>query len=208
MVNGDSGERRKYVRIEDRLQVSYKLPVSYKLIDPEISSETRSPEEFFPHIWSKYPQSIILEESEDSNLHLLPHLIDLNRKIDILMDFLTSENKPQVEVPLTREVSISASGIKIDISEATVPGQKVALCIILPFVPPFKLFVTGEVTRCILLESAFPDDRILYETGIKFLDLGEEDQERIIKYIFKRQRDIIKDKKRLTNDETCDYNDT
>jgi len=208
MLNGGSGERRKYVRIEDRLQVVYKLPVSYRLIGPEGDSEYRSPEEFFPYIWSKYPQSIITEEHDDSNSNIIPQLVDLNRKLDILMELLTREDKPQVEVPLTKEVSISASGMKIDIDEATVPGQKIALCIIFPFVPPFKMFVTGEVTRCILLEPEYPGDRVLYETGIKFLDLSEENRERVIKYIFKRQRELLKNKKRLTDGETCDYDGT
>lgn len=197
-------ERRRHVRIKDCLQISYRLQLSYRLIDPGKSEETRGPEEFFPPIWSKYPQSIVLEETDDSDFKVLPHIIDLNRKMDILIDLLANENRHQVEVPPVRDVCISASGIKINISEPTTPGQKIALCIILPFVPPFQLFATGEVTRSILLEPALSDDKVLYETGIKFLDLREEDQERIIKYIFKRQRDLLKDKKRLTNGETCD----
>lgn len=195
-------EQRENVRVKDR------LPVTYRLIDSEDSNHTASPEEFFPYIWSKYPQSIILEETDDSNFKVLPHIIDLNRKMDILIELLTNENGLQVEVPAARDVCISASGIKIDINESSIPGQKIALCIILPFAPPVQLFVTGEVMRSILSDPPPAEDRVFYETGIKFLDLREEDREKIIKYIFKRQRDLLKDKKRLTNGETCDYNGT
>ena len=191
-------EQRENVRVKDRLQVSYRLIVSGDDTDIE------SAEQFFPYIWSKYPSSIIIEEVEDANFKILPHIIDLNRKIDILIELLNQKNRPQVEIPMTRDVNISASGIKINIGEPSTLGQKIALCIILPFVPPNKLFIMGEITRSILLEPMSDEDSVLYDTGLKFLNLREEDQEKIIRYIFKRQRDLLRDKKMLTKDESID----
>ncbi len=192
-------DHRKNVRVNDRLQVSYRFIASAG------DTATEDVEKFFPSIWCKYPSSIILnEEVEDTNSKILPHIIDLNRKIDILIELLTNRDRPEVELPEMREVSISASGIKININEPSNPGQKIALCIILPFVPPAKLFIMGEVTRSILLVSMSDRDSEIYETGIKFLNLKEEDQEKIIKYIFKRQRDLLRDKKMLTNAESID----
>lgn len=193
-----TAEQREDVRVNDRLQITYRL------IESKDISPTENAEKFFPYIWSKYPSSIILEEVEDANFKIVPHIIDLNRKIDILIELLIHRDRLQVEVPMTRDVSISASGIKIGISEPSNKGQKIAICIVLPFVPPQKLFIMGEVTRSILLDPMPHEEGAIYETGIKFLNLKEDDHEKIIKYIFKRQRDLLRDKKRLTKDESYD----
>jgi hypothetical protein len=196
-------EQRANVRVKDRLQVSYRL----------ISDEDFIPEEgadkYFPNVWARYPHSIILlEESEDSNFKILPHIIDLNRKIDLLIEFLTQENKPKVEIPKDISVCISASGIKLDISEHSTPGQKIALCIILPFVPPTMIFIMGEITRSVPLSTSLNSGEeemgICYETAVRFLDLKDDDYEKIVRYIFKKQRDILRDMKRLTTDGISD----
>lgn len=196
-------EQRANVRVKDRLQVSYRL----------LSDDGFNPEEdadkYFPNVWTRYPQSIILlDEAEDSNFKILPHIIDLNRKIDLLIEFLTQENRPKVEIPHNMSVCISASGIRLNISEQSNPGQKIALCIILPFVPPTRIFIIGEVTRSVPLSDPLnigvEEGGTGYETAVRFLDLKDDDYEKIVKYIFKKQRDILRDMKRLTTDGISD----
>jgi hypothetical protein len=194
-------EQRENVRIKDRLHIAYRL------IEPEDRRPAERADKFFPVIWTKYPNSVILEEAEEAGFKILPHIIELNRKIDTIVELLIHENKPQVEIPPSRDVCISASGIKVSIGEPSNPGQKVALCIIIPFAPPTKIFVMGEVTRSVSLDPLLNEGAIIYETGIRFLDLGEEDYEKIIRYVFKRQRDQLKDKKRLTIQENSHYNE-
>jgi len=199
-INPD-GEQRENVRAKDRLQVTYRI------IESEDISPTENAERYFPLIWTKYPTSIILEETEDTGPKILPHIIDLNRKIDLLVELLIHrDSPPSLEIVQYKDVCISASGIKLNIGEPSNPGQKIALCIILPFAPPAKLFVLGEITRSILLAPVLNEEGTLYETGIRFLNIHEEDCEKIIRYIFKRQRDLLKEIRRLTNEEHSDYN--
>lgn len=187
-------EQRANVRVKDRLQVSYRLLADS---DYDIAGDA---DKYFPYVWTKYPHSIILlDETEDAGFRILPHIIDLNRKFDLLIELLTQEKRPQVEIPRTMHICISASGIKININEPSIPGQKIALCIILPFIPPTKIFIMGEVTRSSPLKGH--EDETGYETAVKFLDLKEDDYEKIVKYIFKRQRDILRDMKRLITED-------
>lgn len=190
-------EKRGTVRVYDRLQIAYRL------IEDEDYASTESPEKYFPYIWSKYPSSIIIEESEESNLKLLPHIVDLNRKMDIMIELLLKNNKDmRVEVPVERDVSLSASGIKMDIGESACPGQMIALCLVLPMVPPTNLFITGEIKRSSNSTSTEGKEKGLFETGIRFLDMKEDDYEKIVKYIFKKQRDFLRNKKMLTKEDT------
>ena len=198
----DTTEQRANVRVKDRLHITYRL------IETTDTGTGKGADQYFPFIWTKYPNSIIAEDAEEANYKILSHIIDLNRKIDVLAELLIQENKLPAEVTKSRDVCISASGIKINISEPSNHGQKIALCIVLPFTPPAKLFVMGEITRSAISEPVSDEDDIKYETAVRFLDLKEEDYEKIIKYIFKRQRDMLKDKKRLTDEEPCNYNES
>lgn len=195
-------EKRDSVRVKDRLQVVYRLlsPVyEYKGPPPR-------PEDYFPYIWTRYPSDLILEDVDESSEKILSHIIDLNRKIDIMIELLL-KRRVKLEVPEARDVCISASGIRINIRESSTPGQRIALCIILPFVPPFKVFTIGEVARSVPTGLPGQTGESIYETGIKFVDLREDDHEKIIRYIFKRQRDILRDKKLLTGVNESDKND-
>lgn len=192
-------EKRGTIRVYDRLQIAYRF------IEDDEWTSSESPERYFPYIWSRYPSSVVSDESEESNLKILPHIIDLHRKMDILIELMLHNNKGiQVEVPLERDVSISASGIKLDISETSLPGQKIALCLVLPMIPPVNLFIVGEVRRSIRAESSGGVAEVFFETGIKFIDIKDDDYEKIVKYIFKKQRDLLRNKKMLTSDESFD----
>lgn len=187
-------DRRENVRVKDRLQLAYKLLGSEDISGCDAES-------FFPHIWNKYPSYLSVEESEEVNSRILPHIIELHRKIDILAELLSHENRLQVEVPLECEVCISASGVGLNIGESSTPGQKIALCIVLPFVPPAGIFLIGEVTRSNISEHAAYNGKTMYDTGINFVSIKEDDREKLIKYIFKRQRDILRDRaSEISND--------
>ena len=113
-------EKRGHVRVYDRLQIAYKF-----IADNEWTS-SENPEKYFPYIWNKYPSSIVFDESEESNIKMLPHIVDLNRKIDLLIELLLPNNNGiRIEVPAERDISISGSGIKMAISEPASGKTKV-----------------------------------------------------------------------------------
>lgn len=170
-------DRRENVRVKDRIQVAYRF------VGTEDIAEHDRPERFFPFIWNKYPQSLPLEEVEESNTKVLHHIIELHWKMDILIETVAPEKRLLVEVPKERDVCISASGIRINLDSSSLPGQRIALCIVLPFIPPANIYVIGEV-----IEDK--NDK----TAINFLDIREDDREKLIKYIFKRQRDLLRDR--------------
>ncbi len=173
-------DRRENVRVKDRIQVAYRFVGTEDIVEHD------RPERFFPFIWNKYPQSLPLEEVEESNTKVLHHIIELHWKMDILIETVAPEKRLLVEVPKERNVCISASGIRINLDSSSLPGQRIALCIVLPFIPPANIYVIGEVIEVI-------EDKN-YETAINFLDIRDDDREKLIRYIFKRQRDLLRDR--------------
>lgn len=181
-------DRRENVRVKDRIQIAYRF------VEASDIAENDRPEKFFPFIWNKYPQLLPLEEIEETPTKILHHIIELHRKMDILIETVAPVNRSLVEVPKERDVCISASGIRINLESPSLPGQRIALCIVLPFIPPVNVFIIGEVIRNDISEHLPPEEDMIHETAVNFIEIKEDDRETLIRYIFKRQRDILRDR--------------
>ena len=181
-------DRRENVRVRDR------IPVAYRFVTAEEMAENNSPERFFPFIWNKYPQVLQLEEVEEHQTRMLNHIIELHRKMDILIEKVAPESGTIVEIPKENEVCISASGIRIHLDSPVMPGQIIILCIVLPFIPPANIFVTGEVIKHDMSADLNLEEASSFGSAINFLTMKEDDRETLIRYIFKRQRDMLRDR--------------
>ncbi|MCC7202904.1 MAG: PilZ domain-containing protein [Nitrospirae bacterium] len=181
-------DRRENVRVKDRIQVAYRL------VSAEDIAGNDRPARFFPFIWNKYPQVLPLDEVEEHNTRLFHHIVELHRKLDILIETVSPENRTIVEVPRERNVCISASGMRIQLDTPVIAGQMILLCLILPFLPPASIFVTGEVIRSEMSDNVTQDEEPSCGTVINFLTIKEDDREALIRYIFKRQRDMLRDR--------------
>ncbi len=181
-------DRRDNVRVRDRIQVAYRF------VTDEVLADNEKLERHFPFIWNKYPQALPSEEVEEHHTRMLHHIIELHRKMDILIETVAPESRTIVEVPKEKDVCISASGIRIHLDVPAVPGQKIVLCIVLPFIPPATVFVSGEVMRNDPTDIILPYENSICETAINFLAIKEDDREALIRYIFKRQRDMLRDR--------------
>ncbi len=184
----NSIDRRGNVRVRDRIHVAYRL------VAAEDIAENDRPESYFPFIWNKYPQALPLEEVEEHHTRMLHHIVELHRKMDILIETVSPENRTRVEVPKERDVCISASGMRVPLDGPAAPGLIIMLCIVLPFIPPANIFVKGEVIRSETPADSGNEDDAEYGTGITFLEIKEDDREALIRYIFKRQRDLLRDR--------------
>ena len=181
-------DRRENVRVRDR------IPVSYRFVTAEEIAENSRPESYFPYIWNKYPQVLPLEEVEEHHTRMLNHIIELHRKMDILIEKVAPESGTIVEIPKEKDVCISASGIRIHLDTPVMPGQIIILCIVLPFIPPANIFVTGEVIKHGMPADTNLEEASSFGTAINFLTMKEDDRETLIRYIFKRQRDMLRDR--------------
>ncbi len=181
-------DRRDNVRVRDR------IPVTYRFVTAEDIAINNRQDRFFPFIWNKYPQALPLEEIEDNQARMFNQIIELHRKMDILIETVAPERRTIVEVPKEQDICISASGIKINLDTPVTPGQIIILCMVLPFIPPINIFVTGEVIRREISGDLFTEEDSYFGTAINFTAIKEDDREILIRYIFKKQRDMLRDR--------------
>ncbi|MBI4714396.1 MAG: PilZ domain-containing protein [Nitrospirae bacterium] len=183
-------ERRGYVRVEDT------LPILHRIFKPG-EPVTGDPSEWFKRAWFPYPlidpETSFPWESDSKEAVQAHLLMELHRKLDLLVEVLDGE-KSILQRPVSREVSLSASGIRLVLEEFCPLGGHIALYIVLPELPPVHFFVLGEVIR---VHSLSGSQEGRYETGINFVDLRGEDQDRLIRYIFRKLRSELR-RSRLT----------
>lgn len=174
-------ERRSYVRIQDT------IPILSKVLTGR-DGEVKDPSRWFDRVWNRYPISDVVSQiswEPDSKEAIQAHMMmELHRKMDLLVDLLDRDGAV-LQRPVEQAVSLSASGIRMTLPQFCKLGDRVALFLVLPELPPVNLYVTGEVIRVGRLPL---EGKTGYDTAINFLDLGLENQDRLIKYIFRRLR--------------------
>jgi len=176
--------RREFMRIDDLLRVDYR-----KISQQEFDRSSGKPEAIFRKVFG---DPVIPPEIEEVDLKLLYNLIyQANLKMDRILEALeTRDGSPYSSVD-TEYVNISGSGMKFVSEQGYAIGDMIALKIFLPMVSNTWLTVLGRVVSSTELPR-----KEGYSTAVRFEGLSEDDREMIIRYIFKRQRELL----RLTSD--------
>ena len=198
-----SSENRKSARIADSFTINYKIIPQNEFekkapfyIDRRTSNRPagkRYDVDAFPLDWSS------LESEVDYNPFLARIFSYLDKKIDMvlykqeeILKHFTPRDKPH-ETDKTGEcIDISASGISMLIPEELKKETILELSIEPLIYPPFRIIALGEVTRVNLTRNK---EKSGYVVSTTFAAINEDDREELIKYIFKRQRELISSKK-------------
>ncbi len=194
-------EKREFVRVE-----AY-LPIKYRVIDegeyetarqeclvtrPEPPEGLASAplngfdlEELTRQDWS-------LPNTESMDPLMARALNSIDRKLNLLLRLLIETNFPDVGQEPPVGVNLSGGGLRMVIPEQLVTGQKVLVELTLPTMPPAAITSIAAVVRVVPAPAQEEANR--YETALKFIDIHEDDREKIIRYVFKRQRHQIRNR--------------
>lgn len=176
---------RGYVRVDDILKVDY-LQISQE----DYKTSERKPEVILKNAFgesNKVPE--IEERTEGADLEVLYNLIyQANLKIDRILDILESKNTKHAFAG-SECINISGSGMKFAANHRFSIGDIIALRVFLPLALSSRSWINvlGKVKS--VTETASEN---VYNTAVKFIDLSEDDKEIIIRYVFTRQREILR----------------
>jgi len=183
-VKGAKANRREYARVDDLLRVDYR-----KISPEEYVRHQDNPEGIFNRVFG---EPLKTPEVEEIDLELLYKLIyQANQKMDRILEILESRDADRYVSAGTEYVNISGSGMRFTADRSFSVGDIIALKIFLPLISSTWMTVLGRVVSSTKLS---PKDG--YLTGIHFMGLSEDEREVIIRYVFKRQRELL----RLTSD--------
>ncbi len=185
-------ERRSYVRGD------FSYSVKFRVLSPDecrLGKMVSNKKLFFEQKPLKIAS--ILDDSTDSAnpipVGLIEFLIRMDGKLDQIVTLLTENEDHKKRFKQGLGVDISATGMGIIADLPVVPKQTIQANIILSRLPLISLELIGEVVQVV---PAAKDDKRMYHIGIRFLDLDENDKEKIIKCVFQNERSAIRERKR------------
>ncbi len=185
-------EQRKYLRAETSLIAKYS-PISQEEFKRKKNLYAASRA-------SSYVESSLYEGTLDHcTKTVLEAIVRLEQKIDRLSSLLISgefhKYKHTGEV-----VNISGGGLGLISPVNLRKGTYLDMCIFFPpaFNNPF--FVLGEVRKRKALIEKNSKNNARYQLGIKFVAIDEKDREAIIRYIFRTERQKLREA-RLENEQ-------
>ncbi|WP_353684491.1 PilZ domain-containing protein [Thermodesulfovibrio sp. 3907-1M] len=171
-----------YQRMREFSRVDAVIPLGVRLISPEERQKVKariSGEVSFPHTPSDEP----------SDKAVAQWIKLINAKLDYLINLWSFRQEGFCELPLT-EVNISGGGMSF-ISDASYnKGDILELKMVLEAPSPVALFLYGEVVKSELINNG-------YRVAVKFVNIDEDIRDHIVRFVFHRQRQILRQKREL-----------
>ena len=126
--------------------------------------------------------------------YLANSLAELHRKMDLVVNLLSSSGLPGGEDVRPRELRISGSGLDFTTEEELPVGGYLELEMWPPVVPSERIVALGKITR-VEAASRVEGEQPEFHVAARFTDIGEHERSRIIQYVFSRQREELRVKR-------------
>ncbi|MBT2989986.1 MAG: hypothetical protein B6D72_14445 [gamma proteobacterium symbiont of Ctena orbiculata] len=194
MSNDEKGisrdERREFFRIDDSIQVSYRVITRNELpssIDEQLQGTDRFTVMTRLQTISQH-LSAPLHRIEQRDPDIADYLKALDEKINLLgQSFLADENELLNRPSST--VNLSAGGLAMDITEMLEVGELVELKLLL--LPSYTgIIAYGDVVG--IEETTGSDTAYPYHTRINFNLIRSSDQDALIRHITRRQGEMLR----------------
>lgn len=164
--------KREFVRTDDN------IPVYYEVAEAGDDSKGNILD------WELMFDDI--EPTPEENPRLYELLFDINQKLNILIKYVS--DKSGFNIPEAKEVNISGGGLRFCCNEKFKEGDKLTLKTFLP-VYAHVIKINCQVVR------VFPRIGGGYEVAVKYVDMDEATRDKIIRYIFAKQRKLLRTEK-------------
>ncbi len=200
-------ERREYVRAP--LQVDVELTVvdgdEYEAVR---RSEQQPCSRFISQAALSFDEGGQYEADSTFHSNLISFLIHIDDKLDRVLKLLSDvsgldastrkDDRGDEDFFVGQGSDISGTGMSVICDKALEPGQIIKASFMISRFPVIQLVLFGRVIRVTPVQE---DGKQRYQVVLGFIDLDEEDREKVIAYIFQVQRDAIrKEKKRYGAD--------
>ncbi|MHC1726890.1 MAG: PilZ domain-containing protein [Syntrophobacteraceae bacterium] len=178
----ESEDDRLYRSLREYSRVDAYLPVQIYRVAPEDRQNVRS-HIAFESVLTEHPEMPELDDKVMAEC-----LQILNAKLDTILRMLAFPDKKGRGLELEM-VNISAGGVSTFTRDPFEPGEMVEIRLMLPSAPFNILYVYGNVVKCEICS----EKPLVY---IEYTLIDEDIREQIAKYVFERQREILRKKRR------------
>ncbi len=179
-----SDDRREWIRIEDTLLLEYRL------VGESAEAAFREQPSVTPEMIASAvgkPTADLLARSGDtlSESALLPWVLKVDWLLEVVLKTLASAHPGCMEIARMTNVNISGGGISFVSPRPFDPGDRLELKIILPPFTPIHTVVN------VIRTSPDPHGHGMW-LATEFVDLGENEQDRLIRHIIQTQAERLR----------------
>ena len=182
-------ERRSFFRIHDR------LVVEFRQITPEDFTKLKE--------LIQYNSTQIIDKTKETHLfadknpkgkneEIFAYMRMMNRKLDTIMDLLSKTQNGEIYHSVQTEIILSGAGIQFESDILFQTGDYTELKIVVPLFPYPKITILCQVVRT---ESVQGGVIGIFRIAMKFLVVNEKDRDFLVKYIFEKEREYLRQKK-------------
>lgn len=191
----------KYVPSRSHLRVNSYVILNYRIISGEEFIEQKN--KYIQNIShdteeNLYKSQIFTGEeldltNEHPSVEILNEIKTLNKKIDFIINHLIKPDDKSILDEEQTEVSLSGSGIKFISSDNLKTGDFLEMKLVLPLSTGIVIDFIAEVIRVIKPAGSLgTNDPESSEIAVKYVAINGDDREMIIRYTFKRQRELLR----------------
>jgi hypothetical protein len=193
MPENDMDDRREYFRIKDRLAIEARVITDDEFEELE-NSIRYNPTQVIDKSYDMHflRESISNDEKEKSQV--LSYLVMIDKKLDMLIDFLYKPKKEELFHTSYMEVEVSGNGVRFFTDLEIHGGDYTEIRIVIPRFPYPKITALSQVLRG---EECFVNEIKYWEVITRFIVINEEDRDLLINYIFVKDRERLRLKKEL-----------
>jgi len=124
---------------------------------------------------------------ETGSQPVVEYLNKLDMKLDLLIHMLAIQQEGFHNLPC-RAVNISGGGIGFPTGEELPVGAVLEIKMLLSHPHPVAVYVYGKVAKCMKTGEGF-------YAGVKFICMDEAVRDGIIRFVFEREREILREKR-------------
>jgi hypothetical protein len=184
-------ERRSFFRIHDR------LVVEFRQITPEDFTKLKDVIHYnSTQIVDEITESHLLADKElkGKNEGLIAYMGMMNKKLDTIIELLSKSQYGETYHNVQTEIDLSGAGVQFESHIPLQIGDYTELKIIVPLFPYPKITILCQVVRTENVQgSAAGISRI----AMKFLVINEKERDLLINYVFVKEREFLRQKKKL-----------
>ncbi|MEN6475757.1 MAG: PilZ domain-containing protein [Syntrophaceae bacterium] len=122
---------------------------------------------------------------------------ELNRKLDLLIHMNLAEDFKQLMQTMPQDVNISASGMRFITDTPYDVMDILEVGMILPMVPLLFIRLAAEVLR---VKTLTRKDGEHYSVVARFIEMEQESKDDIVRYLFRRQREMLRRRQDLARE--------
>ncbi len=186
---------RSHLRVNSYVILNYKVITGDEFIEKRkkfIQNISHDTEDYLyqSHIFSS---DEIDYKTEHTTADLVNEIKTLHKKMDYIIKLLVKSDDENIIEREHTEVNLSGSGMKFNSTDNLKTGDFLDIKMVLPMSSGIVIEFIAEVVRVIRpSDKTICGDEGLREVAVKYVAVNEDDREMIIRYTFKRQRELLR----------------